>query len=91
MQSLACHACGARVLVTKYSPAHTSVQWTEPAHRVCREFAAARAADPTAYLMRCTALDSAVDRAVSEGGIAESTRVEPDVPLLSSEETVTAR
>jgi len=91
MHSLACQRCGTRVLVAKYSPAHTSVQWTEASGRVCRELTEARTVDPTAYLMRCTALDEAVDAAVAAGDVPESHRVEPVMPPLPSEDGVAAR
>ncbi|MFD6856143.1 hypothetical protein ACFWCF_02165 [Rhodococcus sp. NPDC060090] len=96
MQSLDCHTCGTRVLVAKYSPAHTSIQWCGSASDVCREFAAAREIDPHAYLLRCSALDCTVDAAVAEGEILQTTRVEPPVRPLppqespASEEAVTA-
>lgn len=87
MQSLDCHTCGTRVLVAKYSPAHTSIQWCGSASDVCREFAAAREIDPHAYLLRCSALDRTVDAAVAEGGILQTTRVEPPVRPLPSQES----
>ena len=37
MHSLACQTCATRVEVAKYSPAHTSVQWTAEAARACHE------------------------------------------------------
>lgn len=89
MQSLACRNCDARVHVAKYSPAHTSIQWSDSAREACRELAAARALDPAAYVMRCAELDSTVDEAVSEGKIRATTRVEPTVRPLASEDTVT--
>jgi hypothetical protein len=90
MQSLDCRACAARVHVAKYSPAHTSIQWTDSARAACHEIAAARDLDPAAYVMRCAALDSTVDEAVSEGKLRATTRVEPSVRPLASEDTVTA-
>lgn len=87
MQSLACHTCGICVLVAKYSPAHTSIQWTDSSDGACHELAAARAIDPAAYLLRCEALDRTVDAAVAEGRIPQTTRVEPDLRSLPSEET----
>ena len=90
MQSLACRTCDARVHVAKYSPAHTSIEWTDSAREACRALAAARALDPAAYVMRCAALDRTIDEAVSEGRIAATTRVEPTVRPLASEDTVTA-
>ncbi|MFC4603873.1 hypothetical protein [Rhodococcus kronopolitis] len=39
MQELSCTSCGNRVLVEKYSPTHTSVQWLEDSEASCPEFA----------------------------------------------------
>lgn|GEM_PF-714313 len=90
MQSLACHTCDARVSVAKYSPAHTSIQWTTEASRTCREMAAAAAVDGGGYLLRCEALDRTVDEAVKEGKIPMTTRSEPAVlPLDAAEEVFT--
>ncbi|EME66765.1 hypothetical protein [Rhodococcus ruber] len=78
MQSLECHACGNKVLVAKYSPVHTSIQWIGPARDTCREFASAAIADEdTHYLPRCGALHESVDRAVRDGRLVPSRRVEP--------------
>ena len=87
MQSLACHTCGARVLVAKYSPAHTSIQWSDEARQSCREIATAR---PGAYVMRCEALDRTVDEAVSDGVIRTGHRVDPAIAPLASTEAVTS-
>lgn len=86
MQSLACHTCEARVSVAKYSPAHTSIQWTDDASQTCREAAAAAA---VGYLLRCEALDRTVDEAVSRGEIEMTTRSEPHVRPLAAEEILT--
>lgn len=90
MQSLACHTCDARVHVAKYSPAHTSIQWTDSAREACHEFASARSLDPAAYVMRCEMLDRTVDEAAAEGAIRATLRVEPPVKPLASEDTVAA-
>ncbi|WP_241384842.1 hypothetical protein [Rhodococcus sp. CH91] len=90
MQSLACHTCDARVLVAKYSPAHTSIQWSEEARQSCREIAAAAAVDNGSYVMRCEALDRTVDEAVSDGLIRPSHRVDPAIAPLASTEAVTS-
>ena len=90
MQSLACHTCGARVLVAKYSPAHTSIQWSDEARQACREIAAAAACGPGAYVMRCEALDRTVDEAVSDGVIRTGHRVDPAIATLASTEAVTS-
>ncbi|AOD20696.1 hypothetical protein IM25_02795 [Rhodococcus sp. p52] len=85
MQSLACHTCGARVLVAKYSPAHTSIQWSDEARQSCREIATA---GPGAYVMRCEALDRTVDEAVADGVIRTGNRTDPAIAPLASTETV---
>jgi hypothetical protein len=33
--AVTCRTCGATVQVTKFSPQHTSVQWTAAAARIC--------------------------------------------------------
>ncbi|MEU5842286.1 hypothetical protein [Rhodococcus sp. NPDC047139] len=90
MQSLACHTCDARVLVAKYSPAHTSIQWSDEARQSCHEIAAAAAVGSGAYVMRCEALDRTVDAAVSDGVIQPSHRVDPTIAPLASTESVTS-
>ena len=37
MRQVSCRNCGNRVLVEKYSEAHTSVQWLEESQEVCPE------------------------------------------------------
>lgn len=91
MQSLACHTCDARVLVAKYSPAHTSIQWSEDARRSCHEMASAAAVESGGgYVMRCEALDRTVDKAVADGLIRPSHRVDPAIAPLASTEAVTS-
>ncbi|MET8795917.1 hypothetical protein ABZV91_05570 [Nocardia sp. NPDC004568] len=80
MQPLACRSCAARVSVAKYSPAHTSVQWTADASRACREMAAGHGD----YLPRCTSLDRTIDDAVAHGEVAMTTRSEPVVAPLAA-------
>ncbi|WP_407444069.1 hypothetical protein [Rhodococcus sp. (in: high G+C Gram-positive bacteria)] len=76
--------------VAKYSPAHTSIQWTAEASQTCREMAAAAAVDSGGYLLRCEALDRTVDEAVKDGKIPMTTRSEPAVRPLAAEEVFTA-
>lgn len=87
MQSLACRTCGAGVFVAKYSPAHTSVQWTTESAQTCPEMAAA--AGGSAYLLRCEALDRTIDEAATRGAITPTTRSEPDVEPLAAAEVRT--
>ncbi|MEU4838095.1 hypothetical protein [Nocardia testacea] len=80
MQPLACQSCGAGVTVAKYSPAHTSVQWTAEAARTCREMAVG----PGDYLPRCASLDRTIDDAVAHGEIGMTARSEPAVAPLAA-------
>ena len=60
-----CARCGAAVLAVKFSPQHTSVQWTAAAVRTCREFSAA--GRPSALVEGCGSLRDSVDVAVAAG------------------------
>src|SRR5579875_1608216 len=60
LRELTCERCGAEVTVTKFSPQHTSVQWTSDAARTCAEFAEAEA--------RAEAKARAEAEAQAEGG-----------------------
>lgn len=84
LQPLACHTCAARVSVAKYSPAHTSIQWTTEASRTCREMTAPVTVGCGGYLLRCEALDRTVDEAVARGEITMTTRSEPAVAPLTA-------
>jgi hypothetical protein len=66
-----CARCGASVQVVKFSPRHTSVQWTAAAVECCAEFRA-RAAEGTrsALVGGCGALRASIDRAVTAGAVA---------------------
>ncbi|MFB4298868.1 ferredoxin [Actinomadura sp. NTSP31] len=68
MQPVDCRACGARVLVEKNSPPHTSVQWTAAAGAACGEIAPRVAAgEPGARIPHCGALRASIEWAVAEG------------------------
>jgi hypothetical protein len=71
-QSVRCARCGAGVLVAKFSPQHTSVQWTAAAAASCAEFRAARAATGSgdAPAESCGALRGSIDAAVAAGTLA---------------------
>ncbi|MDS1114388.1 hypothetical protein RD149_11485 [Gordonia westfalica] len=75
MQPLVCRTCDARVSVAKYSPAHTSIQWTTEAKQSCHEMASASAVGNgnCGYVLRCAALDRSIDAAVRRGDIPMST------------------
>ncbi|MFI8998479.1 hypothetical protein [Streptomyces sp. NPDC053542] len=74
MQPVECAACGNQVLCEKFSPAHTSVQWTAEAAAVCPEFGALVAVGATAARIRtCAALRDSIDRAAAEGTLRVTT------------------
>jgi hypothetical protein len=63
-----CGRCGAAVLAAKFSPQHTSVQWSAAAVRACWEFAASSALGrPSALVEGCGSLREAIDLAVASG------------------------
>ena len=65
-----CASCGATVLVAKFSPEHTSVQWSLPAMRTCKEFGAlAAAGGQTALSDSCGSLRSSIEAAVHVGRV----------------------
>ena len=65
-----CARCGAAVLAAKFSPQHTSVQWSEAAVRACAEFGALRR--PSALVAGCASLRDSIDAAVASGRLAVS-------------------
>ncbi|MFE4617227.1 hypothetical protein ACFRJ7_14055 [Streptomyces sp. NPDC056747] len=68
MRLVECATCGNRVLCEKFSPAHTSVQWTADAAVVCAEFRDRVSEGATSARIRtCRALRSSIDRAVEDG------------------------
>jgi hypothetical protein len=60
-----CGRCGAAVLAAKFSPQHTSVQWSAEAARACWEFAAL--GRPSALAEGCASLRDSIDAAVKSG------------------------
>ena len=67
-REVACERCGAGVGVSKFSPQHTSVQWTRESALACAEFAAGVAAGvPRALIPGCASLRASIDRAVADG------------------------
>jgi hypothetical protein len=67
-REVACDRCAAVVLVAKFSPQHTSVQWSPAAMRACAEFAARSAAgETTALIGTCDSLRASIERATGEG------------------------
>jgi len=70
---VACERCAAAVLVTKFSPQHTSVQWDQQSVRACAEFSArAAAGEQTALIDTCASLRASIDRAVFLGRLMVS-------------------
>jgi hypothetical protein len=72
-QPVECARCGAIADVVKFSPQHTSVQWSAAATGCCAEFRA-RAAEGTrsALVEGCAALRDSIDAAVASGRVAVS-------------------
>jgi len=65
-----CERCGAVALVAKFSPQHTSVQWSLESVRTCAEFGArAAAGEQTALIDTCASLRDSIDRAVQDGRV----------------------
>ena len=73
LQQVECERCGASALVAKFSPQHTSVQWSLESVRACAEFSArVVAGEQTALIEACAGMRASIDRAVLEGRLAIS-------------------
>jgi hypothetical protein len=71
LRPVSCAACAASVLVAKFSPQHTAVQWSPAAMRACLEFGVlAAAGEQTALAEGCHRLRSSIDAAVRGGRLA---------------------
>ncbi|MFD4407749.1 hypothetical protein ACFWPH_33795 [Nocardia sp. NPDC058499] len=70
MRLLACERCGQRVLIEKFSAAHTSVQWTGDASRC--PVITARGRGMGHQERGCEVLHRTIDRAVREQRVPES-------------------
>lgn len=70
MQALGCDTCGRKVLVEKFSQAHTSIQWTTDASE-CPLISASstRVGDPR---RGCPSLRKSIDEAVRSAELGES-------------------
>ena len=67
-REVTCARCAAVVLAAKFSPQHTSVQWTPDALRRCAEFAARVAGgEQTALIDGCASLRASIDAAARDG------------------------
>jgi len=65
-----CGRCGAVVQVAKFSPQHTSVQWSQASVHACAEFTArVSAGEQTALVDSCASLRDSIDRAVLQGSV----------------------
>lgn len=84
MQELRCDKCGTPVLVEKYSPTHTSVQWLTDAESTCTEFARrAAAGESSKSVSTCPALRDSINRAIETGVLrVHSRRTESQSNLL---------
>ncbi|MEU0540511.1 hypothetical protein [Nocardia sp. NPDC005978] len=69
MDQVSCGSCGTCVLVEKFSPQHTSVQWNRVAEAACTELAGAGLKSHT-----CHALRDSIEAAVAAGALGASTR-----------------
>jgi hypothetical protein len=72
VQPVRCARCGAAVQVAKFSPQHTSVQWTAAAAASCAEFRAVRPAAGSGGgpIEGCRALRDSIDAGVAAGTLA---------------------
>ncbi len=76
-----CGRCGAAVLAAKFSPQHTSVQWSAEAVRTCAEFSAAAVLGrPSALVEGCGSLRDGIDAAVAAGRLEVSPPLEVTPP-----------
>jgi hypothetical protein len=72
-QPVECARCGATVAVAKFSPQHTSVQWTAAAARCCAEFRArGTEGTPGALVEGCATLRDSIDAALAAGRLVVS-------------------
>nr|WP_138844272.1 hypothetical protein [Rhodococcus pyridinivorans] len=83
MQELACNRCGLGVLVEKFSPAHTSIQWESDTS----ECPVISQGNPAIGVHRreCNALRDSIDRAVARSVLTEThldLPAGPDLPRL---------
>lgn len=70
-QDVTCGRCGAVVQVVKFSPQHTSVQWTADAALTCAEFAAASLDNGAPRpIPACASLRASIAEAVASGQVS---------------------
>ena len=77
-----CARCGVAVLAFKFSPQHTSVQWSAAAVQACWEFSAALSSSgrPSALIEGCGSLRDSIDAAVAAGRLEVSPPLEVTPP-----------
>ncbi len=83
MTPLSCRSCGRTVRVEKFSPAHTSIEWTFDA-REC-PFIAAAAGESDAFGARsrgCAHLRASIDQAFADHSLTESSLELPSAERL---------
>lgn len=77
MQPVDCLSCGQRVLVEKYSPIHTGIQWPAPDSVLCPyRGGTIGVQNPRSLTRTCDGLSDAVRVAVRNGSLHESHRPE---------------
>lgn len=79
MQELSCTTCGNCVLVDKYSPTHTSIQWLTDAEQSCPRFAEqVDAGVRSMWIPTCPSLRASIERAAVDGALrTDALRSEP--------------
>jgi hypothetical protein len=79
LSEIGCDSCDNRVLVEKYSPEHTSVQWISSDSMVCNVFAEHRAVgtSPAGTERTCSALRATINRLADAGKLPISSRSYP--------------
>ncbi|CRK52307.1 conserved hypothetical protein [Rhodococcus sp. RD6.2] len=77
MESVRCTTCSTRVLVEKYSEAHTSIQWLGDVDSACPQFAESHPRDGRARVPTCHNLQESIDGLTLSGQIGMSLRSYP--------------
>ena len=73
LRPVECGRCGAVVLAVKFSPQHTSVQWSAAGVSACAEFGLWGAEGrPSALVEGCASLRDSIDTAVASGRLEVS-------------------
>lgn len=81
MYAVTCTRCSNKVLVEKFSPVHTSVQWTEDSTASCPEFAERAAlGEEISHVPHCLALRDSIETQVRMGHVPTDTPRDEPVP-----------